>query len=594
MELFLDTDIEQFFEIKDPAKFKNPPYPTSEVYSFGKYIREYGRYPLQLPLCINTDHGASGANQIYEHEIRSDAPVQFYHVPETVELWRGRFKKPCYVLFSPFVFYRRHNNIQQLENAKGIIAFPAHTTPDIDDLSNIEEYISNLNALPEQYHPVSICLHYHDVRKGLHKAFLKKGYRVFCAGNPFDYSFAKNFYNILRQHKYSTSNLVMSCLFYSVEMGIPHFIYGNPPMLINKSDENLGKGKYDLLGIPKIKGITDMFQGPFDKITDEQMALVNHELGITKGIPRNKMSYILYKSLFLFMIKRAKAGMLNKISYARKTYAYGKFIIKKRIIPQKIEEAVIVDKQLISLLTLYKLKTANYTESELWGKPIRITDSFWYLHSLREIFVEEVYKFNTSNDSPYILDCGSNIGLSVIYFKKLFPKARIVAFEPDDQICGLLQSNLKAFGHGDVVVENKAVWTKETVLEFSSNGALGGRINDKEDISGSSNPTVKVEAVRLANYLTEEVDFLKIDIEGPEVEVLKDCRHLLGKVKNIFVEYHSDPSKEQELDVLLTILKDAHFKVYIKEAWNNLPYPFLRNNYDPFYDLQLNIFAYRS
>ncbi|WP_205508567.1 FkbM family methyltransferase [Longitalea arenae] len=254
---------------------------------------------------------------------------------------------------------------------------------------------------------------------------------------------------------------------------------------------------------------------------------------------------------------------------------------------------ILVSKGLIDTQWLYKLKTANYTESELWGKPVRITDSFWYLHSLNEIFVEEVYKFRAENDTPYILDCGSNIGLSVIYFKTLYPKARIVAFEPDNQIHGLLQSNVSSFALNDVVLENKAIWTKNAVLEFASNGALGGRINENDDISNVNRPTIKVTAVRLADYLTKQVDFLKIDIEGPEVDVLKDCADLLGNVKNLFVEYHSSPSKEQELDVLLTILKKAQFKVYIKEAWNNLPHPFLRRDYDPFYDLQLNIFAYR-
>jgi FkbM family methyltransferase len=593
MELFLDTDLEQFFKITDPPKCKKQPYWSAEVYSFGKYIRAYGRYPLRFPLYIGTDHGVANTDIIYETEIRSDAPVQFYHGPDIVAQWRKRFTKPCYILYSPFVFYRKQNKIEKSAEAKGTLVYAAHTTPDIDDTADMDKYIANLKALPQQYHPISICLHYHDVNKGLHKLFLNKGFRVFCAGSPFSYSFAKNFYEILRHHKYSSSNMVMSCLFYSVEMGIPHFIYGNPPAFVNKGDINLEVGDYDVMGIPKLKRVGQMFQGPFDTLTKEQVEFVHHELGITKGISRNKMSFILYRSLLLSTMKGAKNGILNKITYARKAYAYSKFRIKNKIFKHNIEETALVDKKLISQLTLYKLKSANYTESELWGKPIKITDSFWYLHSLREIFVEEVYKFNAVNDSPYILDCGANIGMSVIYFKKLYPKAKIVAFEPDTQIHGILQSNINGFGLSDVQVENKAIWTKETVLEFSSNGALGGRINEDGENENANRQTIKVNAVRLGDYLTKQVDFLKIDIEGPEVDVLKDCSHLLGNVKNLFVEYHSNPAKEQELDVLLSILKKAQFKVYIKEAWNNLPYPFLRKNYNPFYDLQLNIFAYR-
>src|SRR5688500_10055596 len=53
------------------------------------------------------------------------------------------------------------------------------------------------------------------------------------------------------------------------------------------------------------------------------------------------------------------------------------------------------------------------------------------LHACREIFVREIYRFETDIRNPVIIDCGSNIGLSVLYFHKSYPGARILAFEPD-------------------------------------------------------------------------------------------------------------------------------------------------------------------
>jgi FkbM family methyltransferase len=267
-------------------------------------------------------------------------------------------------------------------------------------------------------------------------------------------------------------------------------------------------------------------------------------------------------------------------------------LVKTRILTPQPEEHVLIKNKLFTKNELSRLQSGEKTSSVLFDKPINITDSFWYLHSLNEIFVEEGYRFSSTKESPYILDCGANIGLSVIYFKRLFPKARIVAFEPDVQIGDLLKRNLQTFGYPDVVVENSAVWTEETVLNFTANGSLSGRIHEGE-LQEVAERVIRVPAVRLRNYLAEEIDFLKIDIEGPEVAVLKDCADLLTNVKNLFVEYHSDPSKEQELDQLLLILRNAGFRVYVKEAWNNLPMPFLHKNYQPYFDLQLNIFAYR-
>lgn len=226
------------------------------------------------------------------------------------------------------------------------------------------------------------------------------------------------------------------------------------------------------------------------------------------------------------------------------------------------------------------------TETTLFNKKIEITNFFWYVHGLNEIFLEKTYQFNSKKENPLILDCGANIGLSAIFFKRLYPKAKVIAFEADTDIAKILKSNLHSFGFGDVEIVPKAVWTENTVLSFKSDGSVGGQISEEGE------GTTKIDAVRLKDYLTSEIDFLKIDIEGVEYDVLIDCAENLVNVNNIFIEYHSFLKNEQKLDEILLILKKAGFKYYIKEAWNNMPVPYI----DPrtsHYDLQLNIFGYR-
>jgi FkbM family methyltransferase len=231
-------------------------------------------------------------------------------------------------------------------------------------------------------------------------------------------------------------------------------------------------------------------------------------------------------------------------------------------------------------------KEQGEKETSLFGKNISISSFFWYIHGLNELFLDETYRFNSDKKSPLIIDCGANIGLSIIYFKRLYPESRIIAFEADRSITDILISNLNNFGINDVEIESKAVWTANTTLSFKSDGAVGGQIaDDAED-------TIKVDAIRLKDYLSSEVDFLKIDIEGVEYEVLKDCEDSLTNVKNIFIEYHSFLKNEQKLDEILLILKKAGFKYYIKEAWNNMPNPYIDSR-KSHYDLQLNIFGYR-
>lgn len=290
-------------EVRPRWKISPSQFWTAEIYSFGKYIREFGYFPYFLPLCIYTDHGAGSVDYPYEHELKSDASCQFYHSPKSVEIWKNVSSKPCYVLYSPFVFYRRKYNIEKAVDARGTIAFPAHTTPVIDDYSDVEIYIKQLLALPEKFQPISVCLHMHDINKGHHKIFLKYKIPVYTAGNSLDDRFVERFYAILQKFSYATSNMVGSYLYYTVEMGIPFSIYGNKPFFINKGDPNVRMGEYDPLRESVLhRKIHEMFNGLNMEITPEQKELVEIELGLRDGISRSKMAYVLYASLFRWVI----------------------------------------------------------------------------------------------------------------------------------------------------------------------------------------------------------------------------------------------------------------------------------------------------
>ena len=99
-------------------------------------------------------------------------------------------------------------------------------------------------------------------------------------------------------------------------------------------------------------------------------------------------------------------------------------------------------------------------------------------------------------------------------------------------------------------------------------------------------------ARRLRDLLDREVDMLKLDIEGAETEVLRDCAAELHCVKNLFVEYHSYLNQPQTIDEILGILKASGFRVYV-ESDQQLRQPFLWRPIQLGMDLRLNIFAYR-
>lgn len=212
------------------------------------------------------------------------------------------------------------------------------------------------------------------------------------------------------------------------------------------------------------------------------------------------------------------------------------------------------------------------------------------LHTYKELFKKQLYKFKSATTSPLIYDCGSNIGLSVLYFKTVFPEAEIHAFEPDEGNFSLLEKNCRANGLTRVHLHNAAVWIHSNGLNFNASASEASHISNEKD-----EKTRWIKSVRLRELLDGKIiDFLKIDIEGAEHEVLKDITPHLCAVSNLFLEYHGKTSETNKLTEILSIIAHAGFLTYIENAANNLSHPFFDKTTPALYDLQLNIFCYRN
>lgn len=247
------------------------------------------------------------------------------------------------------------------------------------------------------------------------------------------------------------------------------------------------------------------------------------------------------------------------------------------------------DPQVRELTRLSRIPRYQRTTTSIFGKKIVVVDTNTFIGGYHEIFEKAIYAFSAKTESPRIIDCGANIGLSVIYFKTLYPKSHVLAFEPDPIISAVLKHNTAALGFTDVDVQQKAVWVHDRGVDFQQEGGFSGRIPQP----GDEDRVISVESIRLRDYLNEEIDFLKIDIEGAEIEVLRDCKEFLGNVEHLFVEYHSHVSQEQMLQEVLLIFKDAGFRYHVTDAFTRKQ-PFLDNKQLLGMDLQLNIFGYRN
>ncbi len=233
------------------------------------------------------------------------------------------------------------------------------------------------------------------------------------------------------------------------------------------------------------------------------------------------------------------------------------------------------------------LQSPRYTEMtvDLLGRPFKVADAQSFYYSYREIFLDEIYRFRATTETPEIIDCGANYGLSVVYMKTLYPGAKITAVEADPVIFEILEWNMKQRQFKNLSLIPKAISQSTSPVPFFHEGADGGRLHALD----GAKARYQVEPLGLDALLDKPVDLLKIDIEGAETTALCASENL-ANASHIFVEYHSFTGETQTLQKLLDKLAGAGFRYFIQTQFCATR-PFIEVQTQMDMDMQLNIFA---
>jgi FkbM family methyltransferase len=210
----------------------------------------------------------------------------------------------------------------------------------------------------------------------------------------------------------------------------------------------------------------------------------------------------------------------------------------------------------------------------------KFIDSESFIYQFLEIFRKEILFFRTNSNKPRIIDCGANIGVSVNYFKKIYPNSHISAFEPDPEIFKVLEKNTKSFAPEGLELHNSAVWNEKGSVSFKQNDSDGGKI--------CQDGNTLVKTVRLSDFLNEKVDLLKIDIEGAEKVVLPSIEDQLSNVDKLFLELHVSPDDLKLLEDACSILRRNSFSYKIETVGDVSFRSF--EEVDTF-EMQLNVYA---
>ena len=193
------------------------------------------------------------------------------------------------------------------------------------------------------------------------------------------------------------------------------------------------------------------------------------------------------------------------------------------------------------------------------GRKVEGLKSLEAYHEYKDIFMKGIYHFKSEKMSPVIIDGGGYVGFSSLYFLGIYPKAQLTVFECDPEIAKVLKANLEGNGHKNFELIQAALTAEEGEATFYRSGDDAGSLHQK----GGESFSVKCCSLRPWLVRHEEVDFLKLNIEGAEMDVLASCENLLGKVREMVIEFHSFAGQDQRLQELLSTLSRAGFRYLI-------------------------------
>lgn len=182
--------------------------------------------------------------------------------------------------------------------------------------------------------------------------------------------------------------------------------------------------------------------------------------------------------------------------------------------------------------------------------------------TFEQVFVWDDYGLPFKLDPKLIIDGGANVGYASVYFANVYPSAHIVAVEPESSNFELLLENTSSYPNISAI--QAAIWHKAVSL----------RIQNPEDekwmfrVGESESEQAGIRSITIRDILARsnatQIDILKLDIEGAEMEVFSfDYSDWLSRVKVLIIELH-DHYKPGCSESFYSAVSEFQFKEYRK------------------------------
>jgi FkbM family methyltransferase len=462
-----------------------------------------------------------------------------------------------------------------------LLVMPAHTLDYVTCSWKFDEYADTIAAICHEFSEVVVSVSPPCWKHGYWvDAFRKRGFHVIHGANHADRNALERVRYLLSSFEYMVTNCFGSHIAYAYYFGAKPSVYG----------PYATRHKEDFANDPVLRRSPHLIPVSLKSFSEEELRRQRPQLFCH---PRDARSDVEWG--------RFELGQQSKVSPARLRSLFG-WSIQARV-GRKLESKTphrlkhwgrmltrpAYREQFREIQRLQAIPSFQPTTTTLLGRPFEVLDVPRFLQNKTAIFERGLYRFASTEEAPTIIDCGAGIGLSACYFKHLYPKSDIIAFEPDPRVFEILKRNCASWGAHDIRLVPKAVWTSETTLPFVGDGRYSGRV----DSEATAADLPQVPTCRLRDYLSGTIDLLRLDIQGAEVDVLLDCADFLEQVRYLLVDYHSVFKRQQRVDELVGLLTRAGFRMHFRAAPQS-DTPFLHRDLQGGIDAHIQIFAFRQ
>jgi len=179
-------------------------------------------------------------------------------------------------------------------------------------------------------------------------------------------------------------------------------------------------------------------------------------------------------------------------------------------------------------------------------------------------------KFEIKNDD-IVIDIGAHIGYFTMYAANNANQGTVYSIEPYKESFKILEKNLKLNNLTNVKSFHAAISkvTEQITLYIDKKNHIGNSIFETDETTESK----KVDSFSLKDFVNnnkiEKIDFLKIDCEGAEFEILLNFdKELMKKINKISAEVHEN-GNTGSLDELVDFLRKNNFKVSTSKMSND-------------------------